>query len=130
MKARGDVYLKGGRDREETFVLALTMGALAQLEREFGVHSYVDALAKFKTSIDENGKVLHPSMNDLIRLIYCLVEFDSPTTFEEFSRVRFTIEDIGAAMSELFPPDDGEVSPSKADSRPVQPHGQGGSTSQ
>jgi hypothetical protein len=130
MTARGDVILKGGRDKDQTFVLALTMGALAQLEREFNVNSYVDALAKFKTSTDENGRVLHPSMNDLMRLIYCLVEFDSPTTFEDFSRVRFTIEDIGAAMNELFPSDDKEVSPSKADSRPPQPHGQGGSTSE
>lgn len=128
MKARGDVYLKGGRDKEQTFVLALTMGALAQLEAEFGVRSYVDALAKFKTKTDEDGNVLHPSMQDLSKLIYCMVQFDEPTSFEEFQRIRFDLEDIGQAMKELFPEEKGG-SPSKAESRPSPPLGLDGSTS-
>ncbi len=129
MKARGDVLLKGGRDKDQTFVLALTMGALAQLETEFGVRSYVDALAKFKTRHDDEGNVLHPSMNDLLKLIYCMVEFDEPTTLDDFRRIRFDLEDIGAAMKELFP-EEKEGSPSKADSRPPLPLGQDGSTSE
>lgn len=129
MKARGDVLLKGGRDRDQTFVLALTMGALAQLEIEFGVRSYVDALARFKTGKDDQGNVLHPSMNDLIKLLYCLVQFPDgqELTLEEFRRVRFEMSDIGEAMKELFP-EEKEGSPSKADARPAQPPGQDGST--
>lgn len=128
MKARGDVILKGGRDKDQVFVLALTMGALAQLETEFGVRSYVDALAKFKTRVDENGEVLHPSMNDLLKLIYCMVQFEQEITLEDFRRVRFDLEDISAAMKELFP-EEKEGSPSKADSRPPLPLGQDGSIS-
>ncbi len=128
MNARGDVILKGGRDKEHTFVLALTMGALAQLETEFGVRSYVDALAKFKTSYDEDGNKLHPSMNDLLKLLYCLCQFDKPTTIDEFRLVRFDLEDINQAFLDLFP-EEKEGSPSKADSRPSLPHGQDGSTS-
>jgi hypothetical protein len=126
MNARGDVILKGGRDKDQTFVLALTMGALAQLETEFGVRSYVDALAKFKTSKDEDGNTLHPSMNDLLKLVYCLVQFEQPTTLADFRLVRFDVADIGAAIQELFPVDK-EDSPSKAASRPSLPHGQDGS---
>ncbi len=126
MNARGDVILKGGRDKDQTFVLALTMGALAQLETEFGVRSYVDALAKFKTGVDEHGNTLHPSMNDLLKLVYCLCQFEKPTTLDEFRLVRFDVNDIGAAIQELFPAEK-EGSPSKADSRPSLPHGQDGS---
>ena len=128
MKARGDVFLKGGRDKDQVFVLALTMGALAQLETEFGVRSYVDALAKFKTRLDDEGNVIHPSMTDLLKLIYCMVQFDEPTTLDDFRRVRFDLEDISAAMKELFP-EEKEGSPSKADSRPPLPLGQDGSIS-
>jgi hypothetical protein len=129
MNVRGDVYLKAGRDKEHTFVLALTMGALAQLETEFGVRSYVDALAKFKTSADDDGNVLHPSMNDLLRLVYCLVQFETPMSLEEFRLIRLDVDEIGEAISKLFPADDSQDSPSKAPSRPSRPLGQDGSTS-
>lgn len=116
MNARGDVILNATvREGEEprAYTLALTLGAMAEIEQMFGVKSVQEAFARLKP---EDG---HASMTDLAKVLTGLIRGGGhEITFEEVCRERFELPDVMAAFDALFK-GAGEFAPKEDGKKPV-----------
>ena len=142
MNARGDVILQANvREGEEprAYALALTLGAMAEIEMAFEVDNVEKAFARLATeetvtkTVDgvETTETVrrNPSMNDMVKLLAALIRAGGRPEMDEAAvrQERFELSAVTAALEALFAGIGGDKAAGKSTARPPRQTGRAGS---
>ena len=116
--ARGDVKLQVG---DEEYTLALTLGAVAEMEESVDVQSFEELAQRLRGN---------PSMVVLVKVLTALLRAGGhDVTDAEVRAMPLDIEEASAAIGQVFSKIGAkEAAPGKAPSRPLKPTGRAGSS--